>query len=243
MRDQHFMIDKDMLIRIVSLADLNKTDTVLEIGGGAGALTEYLLKIAKEVYVIEQDKKYIQVLDEKFSHHKKVMFMVGNAMEMQFPEFTKCVSNLPYTICEPLLWKMTRYDYELLVFVVPAKFVKLLTGQKESRLKFVIDAFYELEIFDDVPPEAFEPRPRVYSKIIRLRKKKGNLFLREFLSQYDKRTKNALRQILVKSGMTKREATEKVALTIRPMLQTRKVANLSLAEIKEVIKNFLESKA
>tara|TARA_Y100000310_G_scaffold345827_1_gene470694 strand:+ start:5744 stop:6457 length:714 start_codon:yes stop_codon:yes gene_type:complete len=237
------MIDKDMLIRIVSLADLNKTDTVLEIGGGAGALTEYLLKIAKEVYVIEQDKKYIQVLDEKFSHHKKVMFMVGNAMEMQFPEFTKCVSNLPYTICEPLLWKMTRYDYELLVFVVPAKFVKLLTGQKESRLKFVIDAFYELEIFDDVPPEAFEPRPRVYSKIIRLRKKKGNLFLREFLSQYDKRTKNALRQILVKSGMTKREATEKVALTIRPMLQTRKVANLSLAEIKEVIKNFLESKA
>ena len=243
MRDQHFMIDKDLLVRIVGLADLNKEDTVLEIGGGAGALTEYILKIAKEVYVIEKDKRYIQVLDEKFSHHKKVMFLMGNAMEMEFPKFNKCVSNLPYTICEPLLWKMTRYDYDLLVFVVPAKFVKLLTGQKESRLKFLIDAFYELEVLDDVPPEAFDPPPRIYSKVIRLRPKKGNLFLREFLSQYDKKTKNALRQILVKSGMNKRDASEKDALSIRPLLQSRKVCNLSLVEIKEVIKNFLESKA
>jgi len=64
------------------------------------------------------------------------------------------------------------------------------------------------------------------------------MFMREFLSQYDKKTKNALRNILIKSGMSKRDALDKVSLMVRPMILGKKVANLSLKEIEDVVKGF-----
>ncbi len=239
MLDQHFMIDRNILVRIVSIADLNKEDVVLEIGGGKGALTEYLGKIAKKVYVIEKDSSLFDFLEGKFANFSHIYFCLGNAMEVDFPKYNKCVSNLPYTLCEPLLWRFTRENFESLVFVVPKKFTGLLTGVVESRLKLLVDAFYDLEILDDVPPEAFDPQPRVMSSIIRLKPKKGNLFLREFFKQYDKKTKNALREILMKSGMTKQESIKQVSLSIPLKIQEKNIVNLSLEEIKEVIKGFV----
>ncbi|MDP3918563.1 MAG: rRNA adenine N-6-methyltransferase family protein [Nanoarchaeota archaeon] len=245
MLDQHFMIDRDVLVRIVGIADLNKTDTVLEIGGGQGALTEYLVKIANIVYVVEKDITLIPILQEKFGHRKNAVFIFNDVMDVKLPKFDKCVSNLPYTICEPLMWMFTRHEFERLVFVVPKRFVDLLTGERNSRLKLFMDSFYNLEVFDDISPESFEPPPKVMSTIIRLTpKKEGNMFLREFFSQYDKKTKNALRDMYIKTGLNKREALDKVNLMmIRPMILGKKITNLSLAEIEAVVRAFSESKA
>jgi 16S rRNA (adenine1518-N6/adenine1519-N6)-dimethyltransferase len=237
--DQHVMVDKDVLIRVVNLADLNKEDTVIEIGGGAGALTQYLLKIAKQVYVYEKDIKYVPEVEEKFGGWKNVIYTFGNAMEVDFPPFEKCVSNLPYTLCESLLWKFTRYKFDCLVFVVPKPFAERLVGKRVSRLKLLVDAFYEVELFDDIYPESFDPPPKVISKIIRLTPKEGNPFLGELFTQYDKKVKNALREILMRGGLTKREATEQIAMNIRPAIQDKKVVNLTLNDIKLVIKGFV----
>ena len=241
MLDQHFMINKEVLIRIVNIADLNKGDNVLEIGPGKGALTEYILKIVKRVYAIEKDEKFVEILQEKFGNNENITFSFANAMEMNFPACNKCVSNLPYTLCESLLWKFTRYpSYEMLVFTVPKKFALALTGEKKSRLKLLVDVFYELEIFDDIPPEAFDPQPKVVSTIIRLMpKKNGNFFLRELFKQYDKKTKNALREMLMKTGQNKREASMKVQLNLRLQLQNKAVMHLSVDDVQEVIKGFV----
>ena len=233
------MIDRNILVRIVGIAELNKDDVVLEIGGGKGALTEYLAKISKHVYVIEKDKALFDFLEGRFANFNHISFCLGNALEVDFPKYNKCVSNLPYTLCEALLWKFSREDFESLVFVVPKKFTGRLTGIVESRLKLLIDAFYELDIFDDVPPEAFDPQPKIMSSIIRLKPKKGNLFLREFFIQYDKKTKNALREILMKSGMTKKEAIKQVSISIPLRIQEKNIVNLSLEEIKEVVRGFI----
>ena len=126
MLDQHFMIDKELLQRIVEAADIKKTDTILEIGPGTGNLTELLLEKAKHVYCIEKDTALVKQLQEKFKG-KNITIICDDAIKVKFPEYNKCVSNLPYTICEPLLWKCTRIKYDCLVFVVPRKFTVFFT--------------------------------------------------------------------------------------------------------------------
>ena len=233
------MTESEWLIRVTNNADLNKTDIVLEIGGGTGNLSAYLRKIAKHVYVFEKDKKLIKPLEEKFKNFNNVTILLGDATVAEFPQCTKCVSNLPYTICEPLMWRLTREKFELAVFVVPKKFVEKIAGKTPSRLHLLVQNFFTMEIFEDIPPSAFDPQPHTMSTIIRLRPKaEGNFFLREFLSQYDKKTKNALRWILVQSGMTKKDAAEQITLKIRPTIQEKRISSLSLEEILEIVKNF-----
>ena len=184
--DQHYMIDIPLLVHITSIADLHKNDIVLEIGPGTGYLTKYLQKIAKKLFVIERDPVLLQELKEKYSFVKNITYLEGDATKLDFPEFTKCVSNLPYTICEPLMWRFTREKFEMLVFVVPLSFAELLIGNKPSRLKLLLDAFYEVEIVQKVGPESFYPKPKTESALIKILPKEGNFFLREFFIQYDK---------------------------------------------------------
>src|SRR3989338_10697618 len=134
MLDQHFMIDEELLQRIVSAADLKKTDTILEIGPGTGNLTKLLLGKGKSLTLVEKDKVLLQKLKEDLKGEKNITFIQADATQHKLPEFNKCVSNLPYTICEPLLWRFTRYKFETLVLVLPNKFTDLLQGYVPSRL-------------------------------------------------------------------------------------------------------------
>ena len=236
MRDQHFMIDKELLQRIILAAEIKNTDIILEIGPGTGNLTELLLEKAKYVHAIEKDKELINKLKEKYK--KKINFILDDATKAKFPEFNKCISNLPYTICEPLLWKFTRYTFNSLIFVVPQRFTDLLLGNIPSRLKILTDAFYEIEYKELILSKSFDPKPRGDSALIKITLKQGNSFLKEFLSQYDKKTKNAVKEILMKKGKTKSEALENIALKLRPSIQNKNIISLSLKEIKEVIKHF-----
>lgn len=232
------MIDIPLLIHITSIADLHKNDIVLEIGPGTGYLTRYLQKIVKKLYVIERDPELLLQLKEKFSSMKNITYLEGDATKLDFPEFTKCVSNLPYTICEPLMWRFTREKFELLVFTVPLSFAELLVGNKPSRLKLLSDAFYDVEIIQTISPDSFYPKPKTESALIKITPKEGNFFLREFFIQYDKKTKNALREILMKSGMTKSESQEFISLRLKPSIQDKNIVNLSLEEIKDIVKLF-----
>ena len=239
MLDQHFMIDEELLQRIVSAADLKKTDTILEIGSGTGNLTKLLVNKVKHVYVIEKDEKLLEELKKEIKG-ENISFQNEDATQAKFPEFNKCVSNLPYTICEPLLWRFTRYK-ALCVFVVPHKFTEKLLGERPSRLKLLVDTFYNIEYLETIHPSAFSPQPKVQSALIKLTSKENNSFLREFLSQYDKKTKNALETILTKQGKTKSEAKNMIALKLRPKIQEQSILTLSLKEIEYIHKLFSNS--
>ncbi|HIH15461.1 MAG: 16S rRNA (adenine1518-N6/adenine1519-N6)-dimethyltransferase [archaeon GW2011_AR17] len=239
MLDQHFMIDEELLQRIVSAADLKKTDTILEIGSGTGNLTKLLVNKVKHVYVIEKDEKLLEELKKELKG-ENISFQNEDATQAKFPEFNKCVSNLPYTICEPLLWRFTRYK-ALCVFVVPHKFTEKLLGERPSRLKLLVDTFYNIEYLETIHPSAFSPQPKVQSALIKLTSKENNSFLREFLSQYDKKTKNALETILTKQGKTKSEAKNMIALKLRPKIQEQSILTLSLKEIEYIHKLFSNS--
>lgn len=231
------MIDPVLLQRIVGVADVHRKDIILEIGAGTGNLTYYLCKVAQKVYVIEKDLRLKATLHERFDNFPSVNILFGDAIKMTFPPFTKCVSNLPYTLCESLLWKFTRYSYDCLVIVVPQTFAERLIGKKQSRLGLLAEACYNIERIQDVSPNAFDPQPDTMSSLLKITPHKGNFFLRELFLQYDKRTKNAFREILTRSGLTKREACEKIEL-LSSEIGNKRIVQLSLKEIESIVNLF-----
>ncbi len=232
--DQHFMIDNSLLDEIASYA--NKIDKVLEIGAGKGALTERLAKRAKMVYAIEKDQEFIPELEDKFADIKNVVFMFDDALKVEYPKFDKCISNLPYSICEPLLWKFFRLDFTQAVWVVPENFADILIGKSWSKLNYILPMFFGVKKVKVIGKEAFDPEPRVKSALVVLTPRQSDNPLKEIYTQYDKKLRNALRELFMKQGLKKREASLKVSSLFPKEMLDKKVLNLSAVEIQKLMK-------
>lgn len=218
MFDQHFMVDKEIIGKLAGLAELCKKDVVLEIGSGSGNLTSELKKHCKVVTV---------EIDPNFEADIK-----GNVLEIELPKFDKIVSNLAYSICEPLLWKLVRTDFKLACLTVPKTFYeKLISG---SKLNLLCENCFNVELGFDVPRSAFEPEPKTDSCVILLKPKKGKF--RWIFEQYDKKLKNCLMKKFTDEGMTKNSARQKLLETgILFSALEEKISHLSLEKLKIVI--------
>ncbi|CAG0974065.1 partial cobalt-precorrin-6B (C15)-methyltransferase, partial [Methanosarcinales archaeon] len=93
-KDQHFLIDEQVLGRIIEYGHINSLDTVLEIGAGFGNLTEKIALKAGKVIAIEVDPE----LASSLNRFDNVEVIIGDAMKQDFPHFNKVISNLPYSI-------------------------------------------------------------------------------------------------------------------------------------------------
>ena len=133
--DQNFMIDEDILDRIVSMSDLSKKDTVLEIGAGTGLLTKKLARKAGKVIAIEIDETLKTHLKKNLSGAKNVQLVFGNALtKIKHHRFNKIVSNIPYSISEPLIQNLIYRDFDIAVLTVPKVFAsRLVADEKERR--------------------------------------------------------------------------------------------------------------
>lgn len=172
---QHILVDRRVLNRIVSYADLNKNDAVLEVGCGPGNLTFHLLRKAGTVYGIEKDRRFIEVLKKKFSREIKegrFILIEGDALKVEWPDFDKFVSNIPYHISSELTFRLFRHGFGLAVVMYQREFAERLIAREMSknygRLSVMARAFCRAEILEIVEPSAFKPRPKVESAIVRL---------------------------------------------------------------------------
>lgn len=168
---QHFMIDKQVLGRVVDSAQLEPGDRVLEIGPGEGALTELLLKRCS-VTAIEKDPAFAGLLTRRFPELKLIN---ADAIKVAWPPFDKCVSNLPYLISKKFLLKLLRHDFKLAVIVLQREFAEKLAAKTGDRAYGVVSvcaqACCDVELLDKIPRNAFRPQPRVESQIVRLSKR------------------------------------------------------------------------
>ncbi|MBN2094816.1 MAG: hypothetical protein JW727_02110 [Candidatus Aenigmarchaeota archaeon] len=200
--DQHFLVDEDVLIRSLELADLKGTETVLEIGAGQGNLTEMLAKSAKKVISIELDESMRKPLGIISRENPNLKVIFGNALSLEWPEFDKMVSNLPYSISEPLLQKLVFCRFERAVLLVSGHFSNLLLGGEKTKLGLIAGTFFRLEPDIEVYPDSFDPPPRVSSRLLVLCPKEPKAVAErifwEFLRQKDKIAKNALREAIVR---------------------------------------------
>ncbi len=204
-RDQHFLVDANILRRIVDLADIRKDEDVLEIGAGPGNLTELLAQKARHVHTIELDAALVTLLEERF-RDSNVTVIRGNALKVPFPPFNKVVANLPYSISSDLTFKLLMCDFTFGILMYQREFARRMiakTGEPDySRLSVGVQHFADVEILMGVPPQAFVPPPAVESSVVKLTPRPAaysvadrELFLRIVTAAFTgrrKRLRNAL---------------------------------------------------
>ncbi|MDO9517668.1 MAG: 16S rRNA (adenine(1518)-N(6)/adenine(1519)-N(6))-dimethyltransferase RsmA [Methanosarcinaceae archaeon] len=170
--DQHFLINKNILDRIVESAHLTSDDTVLEIGAGIGNLTERLLPHAKKVIAIEFDQKLVAVLEDRFYGVDNLEIIHGDVLDVDLPEFDKVVANLPYSISSEITFKLFKHKFKLGILMYQYEFAKRMVSSSNSkdysRLSVNTNYFADAKIIIKVPASAFSPQPEVRSAVVEL---------------------------------------------------------------------------
>jgi len=248
--DQHFVTDEDVLSRIMELADIQEDEVVLEIGPGTGNLTKFLVEGAKKVYAIELDKSLEEDLAGLEKQHKNLEITWGNALDLEWPEFDKMVSNIPYSLSEPLVQKLAFCDFKKAVLLVPRNFSEIVLGRKNTKLAVIAQTFFDIAPDIEVYPDSFSPPPAVGSKVLVISPKKPKtsqeVIFWEFLRQKDKIAKNALREAIIrgyeKEGrkMTKKEAKKAMEVLKCGKNLGLRVSCLGMDELLE-IRQFLDN--
>ncbi len=180
--DQHFLKDFDIAKKIVSFLDIKDSEKILEIGPGKGILTQYL---KGKVNLVEIDKKLAEELREKFPN-----FKVINRNILQYNEdFDKIISNVPYSICEPLMNKLMKMKFKKAVLMFPINFMN------KGLLNLVMPHFFEINELIKVSKSSFYPLPKTDSKVLEIIHKKLNekeKILFNIYVQSDKKLKNVV---------------------------------------------------
>jgi 16S rRNA (adenine1518-N6/adenine1519-N6)-dimethyltransferase len=174
-RDQHFLVDDRVLERLPGyLPEDADRSHVLEVGGGAGPLTDRLLAVADRVTVVERDRDLAAFLREEFADavaDGRLSVVAGDALEGDLPEFSVSVSNLPYGISSEILFRLLPLGRPLVV-TVQREFADRLAAEPGTddygRLTVTAGHYADVEIVEPVPPEAFSPPPAVDSAVVRL---------------------------------------------------------------------------
>lgn len=184
---QNFLIDTNVLNRIVDHAEVDKQSGAIEIGPGIGALTEQLAKRAKKVVAFEIDQRLLPILDETLADYDNVTIInqdilkadVHGVFQEQFEENqdVMVVANLPYYITTPILFKLLEEKLPVRGFVVMmqkevAERLAAKPGTKDyGSLSIAIQYYTEPEMAMTVPRTVFVPQPNVDSAVIRLLKR------------------------------------------------------------------------
>lgn len=180
---QNFLIDGNILGKIVDAARITEDDCVLEIGPGIGTMTQYLAERAKTVIAVEIDKNLIPVLQETLSPYDNVKVIHDDILKVDINRIVqeenagkpiKVVANLPYYITTPIIMALFENHIALRSITIMvqkevADRMQALPGTKDyGALSLAVRYYAEPEIIMKVPASCFMPRPNVDSAVIRL---------------------------------------------------------------------------
>ncbi len=183
---QNFLIDSNVLKKIVESAGVTKDDTVLEIGPGIGSLTQYLCEAADQVICVEIDRQMIPVLEDTLSEYDNVKVINEDVLKVDIAKLlkengagsVKVVANLPYYITTPIIMDLLEKDapIESITVMIQKEVAQRMQtgpGSKDYGALSLAVAFYsKAEVKMTVSPNCFIPRPNVESAVIRMDKLK-----------------------------------------------------------------------
>lgn len=182
---QNFLIDSNILEKIVEAAEITKEDCVLEIGPGIGTMTQYLAENAKEVIAVEIDKSLIPVLEDTLSPYQNVTVINRDILKIDINELVqeknhgkeiKVVANLPYYITTPIIMELFESHVPLKSITVMvqkevADRMQVGPGTKDyGALSLAVQYYAKPKVITYVSPSCFIPKPNVGSAVIRLDK-------------------------------------------------------------------------
>ena len=183
---QNFLINQNVVDKIVENSHITKEDLVIEIGPGLGTLTKELLEKAGKVICIELDKKMIKILTDRFSLYENFEMIHGDVLKVRLNKIikeekekngfksAKIVANLPYYITTPIIMKLLedRLDLESITVMIQKEVADRLIaipGEKETgAITYSVYYYATAEGIMEVPNDSFIPEPEVTSKVIKL---------------------------------------------------------------------------
>lgn len=177
---QSFLIDINVINRIVHAANISQEDIVVEIGAGIGVLTENIAKKAKRVIAVEIDRNLVEVLKDKLGVYDNVEVHCGDILKFDFNSISethsskiKIIGNVPYNISSPLIFRLLSFRPVISDFMLmlQKEIVQRLVSVPDNKIygvpSVILQMFATAEKILDVPATCFYPQPKVESAIIK----------------------------------------------------------------------------
>lgn len=182
---QNFLIDQNILNKIVNAADLDESKGALEIGPGIGALTERLARAAGPVTAVEIDQRLLPILGEVMEPYPNVRIQHGDVLKLDLAELFRTdfasvgkvsvVANLPYYVTTPIMMKLLeeKLPVDSIVVMIQKEVAERMAAAPGSKdygsLSIAVQYYSVPELVCIVPPTVFIPQPNVESAVIKLK--------------------------------------------------------------------------
>lgn len=167
-RGQNFLTDGRIADRHVQYADIQPGDRVLEVGPGLGILTKRLVEISDSLTCIEIDTALADYIEGELGD--RLTLIRGDATKVEFPPFDRFVSNLPYSVSTPIIFRLLDRPFKKAVVMVQKEFGDRMVADVGSPdySRLTVNLFYraECQILENVPRSRFKPEPRVDSCLV-----------------------------------------------------------------------------
>lgn len=182
---QNFLVDRNILEKIVDAAQITDEDCILEIGPGIGTMTQYLAQRAGKVIAVEVDKNLIPVLRETLSSYNNITIINQDILKTDLNQIlreyggsspVKVVANLPYYITTPIIMALLEGHIALqnITIMVQKEVAERMQAEPGTKnygaLSLAVQYYAKPEIIVKVPASCFLPKPNVDSMVIRLTK-------------------------------------------------------------------------
>lgn len=233
-KGQNFLIDGRVADRHIAYAGIREGDRVLEVGPGLGILTERMADLPCELTCIELDDILAEYISQTFGDRLRLIH--GDAVKVDFPEFDVFVSNLPYSVSTPIIFKLLDHRFRTAVVMVQKEFADRMVADVGSPdySRLTVNLFYraDCEVMETVPASRFNPRPKVDSALVRITPRKAPFDV------IDERLFFKVTEITFNHRRKKIGTSLKAAGLLRPEWDVpylgERVENLRPAEIAEI---------
>ena len=245
---QNFLHDYGIISHIIGSIEAQPNEHWVEIGPGQGALTEPLLKLGIKLDVVELDRDLVVWLKHKFQHQERLQIHSADALRFDFSalaagEKLRVIGNLPYNISTPLMFHLLEHAacIDDMFFMLQKEVVNRICAEPNSkqygRLSVMMQYYCDTEWLFDVPPESFDPVPKVMSAIVRLVPHTQppvqvnslanlNTVVTAAFSQRRKTLRNSLKKLIDEQTM--------IDLDIDPILRAENISLSDFAKLSNV---------
>ncbi len=226
---QNFLIDKNILKKIIDISQVSKDDVVIEIGPGMGCLTEFLCINAKKVICYEIDKEMVDILNKNLLYKYSNLTIINQDFlkadlsiysTLDKCENVKVVANLPYYITTPIIFKLlSETKIKQYTFMVQKEVGERLTGKPNTKdynaLSVIMDYKTNSNVVCKVKPNSFYPAPKVDSVLLLIKTKQNDYepnlsdnFTKFVLEIFTQRRKTIINNLNGKYGLNKEKLIE-----------------------------------
>ena len=210
---QNFIVDNNTINKIISIIEPKENENLIEIGPGRGAITIPISKQVKHLTAIEIDPMLVEYLENFKIHNLDIIHKDFLEWEIKGTEKCRVIGNLPYYISSPIIFKLIQNKYvnEIIIMVQKELAQRLSANPNNknfSRMSVVVQAFCDVSYECDISKNIFNPKPKVESSIVRLKKKENAKINFEKFSNFIKmcfvhRRKKLKNNLIKNVGITK----------------------------------------